>query len=227
MSQRLISKTRRQIGTTSAGLAVFALSGAEKDDPDSTGVSGEGGDGDTQDGGEGSEGSEPASKKDGDVISKEEYDKIVDRMKAADRNAQAALAKVKEYEDKNKDEVTKATERAQELESAVKERDEVIKSLRLENAFALNQKYSWHDPSDVMELVRRRDDVSIDEDGKVVGLDKALDDIASKKKYLVKSDGSDAGDPPTSGSSTGSGPRKDKKTIDQEALRKKYPALNV
>lgn len=225
MSQRLISKARKQIGTTSAGLAVFALSGAQ-DDPDSTDVSGEGGDG-QQDDGEGSEDQDPASKKTGDVISKEEYDKIVDRMKAADRNAQAALAKVKEYEDKNKDEVTKATEKAAELESAVKERDEIIKSLRLENAFALNQKFSWHDPSDVLELVRKRDDVSIDEDGKVVGLDKALDDIAAKKKYLVKSDGSDAGDPPASGSSTGSGRRKDQKTIDQELLRKKYPALNV
>lgn len=226
MSQRLISKTRKHIGTTSAGLAVFALTGAQDDD-NTDDVSGGDGSGEN-DGGDGSEG-QTDGKKDGDVISKEEYDKIVDRMKAADRNAQAALAKVKEYEDKDKGELEKATETVQTLTAQVQERDEVIKSLRLENTFALNTKYSWHDPSDVMELIRKREDVTIDEDGKVKGLDKALDDIAAKKKYLVKQDGQQEQeqDPPPSGSSTGSGQRGKGKGTDAEALRKKYPALNV
>lgn len=190
------------------------------------GDGGEGGEGEDGEG-EGEPEGEPEGDKDedkpkGDTITRAEYDALMSRMKAADKRASAAEKKAKDYEDKDKDELTKATERATELEAATKAQEEVIANLRFANAFALSPKYTWHDPSLVLTELRKRDDVSIDEDGVVQGLDKALDDIAKKKPFLVKTEQEV---PDEASGAPANGRRTNKGALDDAALAKRFPAL--
>jgi hypothetical protein len=229
MGQRSIRKTTKPIGITSRGVAVFAISGGQPpEDDDKGGDKPE--DKPEDDVSGGGSGDKPEDKPGGtgDTVSKEEFESLKARMAAADKRADEAAKKVKEYEDKDKGELEKATERVTELENALAEKDKVLADLRFENAFALNPKHSWQDPSLVLDLLRKRDDVTIEDDGTVKGLDKALDAIAKEKKYLLKDtdDTEDDDTPGPSGSDTGSGKRQKTKT-DEATLAKKYPALNV
>lgn len=235
MSLRLISK-RTPIGTVH-GKPVFAIFGATPEGEDED-KGGEGGTGETggdsgADGGDGtgSDGDKPEDKGDG-VISKEEYDKAIARMKAADKNNADLQKKIKEYEDKDKSETERLTGEVTTLKEQNQTLQEENKALRFDNAFALQSKHSWQDPEIVLGLVRKHDLVTVEDDGTIKGLDKALDDIAKTKPFLLKDgsggEGGSAGrQQPVSGSGTGSGKKNDGGKMDEDALRKKYPALNV
>jgi hypothetical protein len=114
-----------------------------------------------------------------------------------------------------------------ELEKDNEALQQATKDLRIENEFLASNKYTWHNPKRALQ-VADLSEVTITEDGKVEGLDKALDALAKSDPYLLKkSDGTDDGDGPDgkSGSGAGSGRKDDKKTVDKETLAKKYPAL--
>lgn len=195
----------------------------DKDDADSGGDSK-----DDSDSGSGSSEDKDKSK-DGDSKDLEaQIQNLTDRMKAADRRADAAEKKAREYEDKDKDKV-EILER--DLGEAQKENETLkteIADLRFANAFALNAKYTWQDPEVVLGLLRKREDVEVQEDGSLKGLEKALDAIAKDKPFLVK-DGDEEDDkdddkdgrPPRAGSKTGSTRNKDGK-VDEKAVRKKF-----
>ena len=189
-----------------------------------TGGSGSEGQGDGGDGqgGDGDKGDEPK----GGTITQEDYDALKRRMQAADKRASDAEAKIKEHEDAQKDELTKATDRVTELEQENKELSEATTQLRIENEFLASNKYTWHNPKRALSLADLSE-VTIEDDGKVVGLDKALDALAKSDAYLLKSEKDGEEEPPegSSGSGAGSGRKGDKKTVDKEALQKKYPAL--
>lgn len=187
------------------------------DDGNSDDASGEGSDGSGDGaGGAGSEdqGGESKDGADGDL--KKQVDSLTERMKAADRRAADAEKKLKEIEDAKKDDLTKAQDKVAEHEKTIDTLQNENKSLRLENSFALNNSFTWHDPSVVLDLVRKRDDVTIDDDGNVKGMTEALKAIAKDKPYLVK-DGEGGGTLPKSGSPAGQG----KNGSDSKALETK------
>ena len=230
MSQRLIRKAH-PIGIVK-GVPVYRITGAQPDEGDEGnntpegGATGDSGDGDT--GGEGT-GGETDPSAGGETVSKEEYERLKSRMQAADKTAADALKKVKEFEDKDKSETERLTSQVQDLTEQNTALAEENKRLKFDNAFAMQSKHSWQDPEIVLGLVRNHESVSIEDDGTVKGMDKALDEIAKTKPFLLKSDegGGDSGPSGPSGSPTGSGKKNDPAKQDAEALRKKYPALNV
>lgn len=213
---------------------VWPIMGAAEGDGTGSGGDGEGGDGsgsegqgDGKDGKDGDKDGDAGAKPDADgKVSTEDYEALKRRMQAADKRASEAEAKAKEYEDKDKDELTKATERAETLEKENEALQQATKDLRIENEFLASNKYTWHNPKRALQ-VADLSEVTITEDGKVEGLDKALDALAKSDEYLLKkSDGTDGEGPDgKSGSGAGSGRKDDKKTVDKEALAKKYPAL--
>jgi hypothetical protein len=205
------------------------LGAAEGDDAGADG-GGEGGDGS---GSEGQGGGEGGGEDKGKQIDpndlkavQEELERVKSRMQAADKRASDAETKVKEYEDKDKDELTKTTERVTELETENKALETAVNSLRIENEFLASNKYTWHNPKRALSLADLSE-VTITEDGKVEGLDKALDALAKSDAYLLKKeDGEEEPPEGSSGSGAGSGRKGDKgKVADKEALQKKYPAL--
>lgn len=237
MSQRLIHPHTGQalepVWTSKTGRIMWPIMGAAEDDNGGEGsteenASGEGSKEEAgDDGKKGSEGSDGKSTEDktedDDKVSKKDLIAITERMKAADRRADAAEKKVKDFEDKDKDELTKATEKVTDLETSIQTLTKENQSLRLENSFALNNSFTWHDPSVVMDLVRKRDDVVIEEDGTVKGMDEALKKVAKDKPFLVKSDedGDGSSGPPRTGSRAGTGRGKDGKP-DDKAIRSRF-----
>lgn len=230
MGQRLM-KTRKPIGITTKGIPVFAILGAEPDEEEEPkgDESGEGG-------GDGSEG-QNTGKEEGDgsgesggeakTYTAEEYAALQARMKAADQNASKAQEALKKIEDAKKDDLTKATEKAEALEKTVSEKDATIADLRFANAFLTDNSVIWHDPALALSQARNRPEVTIEDDGTIKGLAAAVKALAKEKPFMVKDSKDDGETPPRSGSNTGSNGSSKPPKKDEAALRRKYAALNV
>lgn len=254
MSQRLGSarpmQSRSKIIGWANGCPVWSIAGGEGegDTGASSGTGGAAGDsgsgaGSGQNSGTGSEGQGGTGKegteggdgqqKSGDTVSRAEYDQLVERMKAADRNKSAVETKLKEYEDKDKDELTKATEKAQTLEQTVQQKDATIKAQAVKLAFMTAASHiTWHDPADALEFAMKDlRDLEVAEDGTVdaKAVKAAADKLAKDKSYLVKGNTSQGGGSSGSGASgqrvgAGSG-SSDKDKLERDKLASKYPAL--
>lgn len=162
----------------------------------------------------------------GDTVSKAEFQRILDRMKAADRAKSAAEAKLREKEraemgdlDRAKSELEEQKTRAEELESR-------LNALLIENAFHRENKIIWHDVSDAIAALDMSG-VEITEDGKVTGMADAIKNVAKKKPHYVKSIDEGDGDAPPAANSATNGQRKGKKseTLDSKRLASRFPAL--
>jgi hypothetical protein len=235
MSQRLVHPhtgvALEPLWTDKFGRVHWPILGASEDDgeedKDRDGDSGADSDKDS-DGGSGSSEDKDKSKATGDEDLRKEAESLRERMKAADRRADAAEKRAREYEDKDKDKV-EILER--DLSEVTSERDTLkteVADLRFANAFALHGKYTWQDPEIVLGILRKREEATLEDDGTIKGLDKALDAIAKEKPYLLKGNGDDEDDdksdkdgPPRSGSATGSTKNKQGKP-DEQKIRKKY-----
>lgn len=202
------------------GRPVYSILGAEDapdpqsgdDGPDPTGQS----DGDEDE----PKKSDGQSAKTDETVSRSEYDKLKERLSAADRRANEAEKERKKLEQKDLGELEKAKVQVEELEQSVQSLAKEVSALRLQNAFLTNTSFTWHDPSDVLKLLKGDDSVSIDDNGNVVGMDEAIKELAKKKPYLVKSDKADpkgsTGDP------SNGGKPKENKQLKEAELRKKY-----
>ncbi len=171
------------------GRDVYPVRGAEGDeDGGANDQDGEPDDDADDDTGEGS------GQKDSDTVTREEFEKLRNQLRAADKNKSAAEKKLKEIEDAKKDELTKATERAAELEKTVGTQAKELAEMRLQNAFLTAETgITWHDPADALALAERQGYLAevVGEDGKVdnAKLAAKLKELAKAKPHLVK-DGS-------------------------------------
>lgn len=129
----------------------------------------------------------------GDTVSRSDFEKLRQQLSAADKNRSAAEQKLKELEDAKKDELTKTTERVQELEKQHEQDAKQIAELQLQNAFLVaDTGITWHDPGDALALAERKgylDGVVVD--GKVdsAALATKLKEMSKAHSYLVKSEG--------------------------------------
>lgn len=168
----------------------------------------------------------------GDTVSREEMEKALARMRAADKRADEAAAALKKIEDAKKDDLTKATDRVTELETQVEEMTNTVRTLRLENAFLTSNKHTWHDPDIALSLAQSKGYIESDivgEDGAVdkVALGKALDRLAKEHEYLVKSE-KKKDEQPGEPSGTPAGGRSDNvkdEKAKRQALESRFPVL--
>lgn len=178
---RAITKPR-PVGVVN-GRPIWQIQGAADDDgTDDTGTD----DGDKDEGEGDSDEDEPEAVTTSQ-ISREEYERLMLRMKNADRRATAAENKVKEFENKDKTELEKLTEERDEAIKAKEEAHASLQQSRMENAFFGHSKVTWHDPQDAFRLADLRE-VTIEDDGTVVGMEAAVKALAKAKPHLVKSD---------------------------------------
>jgi hypothetical protein len=220
MSQRLLKKYTRPIDDE---LLIPVFMGAEgegdpaDDDPaDQDESEDEDGDESEEDAGKGSK---------TETVSREEYEKALNRMKAADRAKTAAEAKAKQYEDKDKNALELATQRIEELEKAVKEKDTVLRTQGLENAFFASNTIVWHNPQLALKELEldgvQNDDGEIDRPA----LKRAIEKLAKSQPFLVKKDGEENTGKNGRTGSNPSGKPLGKGEADRQKLEKKYPAI--
>lgn len=221
MSQRLLKKYTHPIDDE---LLLPYFMGAEGEGDPTDDTDSEEDETDEDEGGDESEEDGKQSK----TVSREEYEKILNRMKAADRAKTAAEAKVKQYDDKDKNALELATQRIEELEQNLKDKDAVLKTQGLENAFYASNSVEWHNPSLALKELDldgvQNDDGSVDRKA----LKRAIENLAKAQPYLVKKEadgGKGNGRNGSSGNNPNGTPIPGGKDADRKALEKKYPAI--
>lgn len=166
-------------------------------------------------------------------VSREDFDKLFQRMQAADRRATAAETKVKEQDRAKMDDLTRTQSELDEAKTKLADAENALKVERLHNAFLASNTITWHNPRLAMKELDlegvQKDDGTVDE----ASLKKAITALAKAQPYLVKNDDSEGGGkkgngPTGAGVGTDMGGNSDKKSsANREALLKKYPALRT
>jgi hypothetical protein len=215
---------------TRTGKIRFSVRGSDANDEDPDDESGEEND-DEEESSEGSDG----KKKESEEGSDSEADTLRKRLRAADKNNSKLQNRLKELEDKDKDEKTKATERAAELETKATEDAATISGLQLQVAFLMSNDQQWDDPEYALDFAQRKgylDGVVDEEDGEIDrdALKKALEKLAKDKPSMIKKvpkDDDEEGDetPPATDQGVGNRRKNGKgKDRDEAVLAGKYPA---
>jgi len=234
----------RALGWDTKGRPVWPVMGGSEDhevEGDTT---------DTDD--EGSEGSEEDEKdtkptkasseksKEDKVVPQSRFDKLTKQLQAADRRRTEAENELRQLKDKDLPEAEKlqrdlqeATERADKLQGN-------FTDLARKYAFLLetgNQKVQWRNPKAALRLAEL-EDLTINDDGSVEGIDEAVRELIKQHPYLVQEAKAEEEDDeakgtkpkPRSGSPVGSGTNKAKKgngALTDDELRAKFPALRI
>lgn len=225
MSQRLIND--------SSADELIVLRGSAPEDGEHEGGSGSesGSTGSNVGSSTGSEGGNDEGKGEKSSYSKEEYEAIDARMKAADRRATLAENKITEAE---KAKMTDDQRKDHDLEESRKTSEAQAKEnqdLRVQIAFLSVNDVSWHNPAIALSQIDLATVVS--EDGTVdqKALKAAVKRLATEQPFLVKvvqgTEGT--GGHGTSGGSVGSGTNNGGKpgALSEDELRRRYPALYV
>lgn len=209
------------------GRLVWPVMGASPDDPSSEeGEKEKSGQNENPEGasttGDGNEG-DPRAKIDALT---DEKDRHVRRRQEAEKERDELRARLAEIEGKDKTELEKVSTRVTELESENETLRNDLHRARIENAFLTDNKYSWHNPRRALDLADLSE-VEIDEDGKVLGLTKALDALAKSDAYLLKpKDGEKEEEVVSTGDPKSTSKRTAQQTdAEKQALVNKYPAL--
>lgn len=160
----------------------------------------------TQSGGQTQESSQTAE----ETVAKSEYQKALERMRAADQRAGKVEAELKQLKEKDLPEQEKLRNDLAEVSADRDKAREELKTTRLELAFFRSNKHQWQSPATALKLADLSA-VTIEDDGTVRGLDAALDALAKSDAYLLKpKDGEDKDGPKgsTGAPSTGTGSTK-------------------
>jgi hypothetical protein len=205
MSLRLFGRVAQSAptGYLSNGFPIYCIKGAEGEGNQGNGNSGNSnagtgtndggntgtgasGDGKPKDGEDGKDG-------DGEKADPAELKSALSRMKAADKRAAEAEKKLADLAKKDMDEKTRAETERDEAKKAVETATERLKKQAIQIEFLGNTKYEWNNPKAALRLLDL-DDVEIDDEGNVTGLDKAVKALADSEPYLLKpKDGTEQG----------------------------------
>lgn len=133
--------------------------------------------------------------KDGKPFDADRAQRTIDQLrdevkagKAAQKELDAAKARLQEIEDAGKSELeratTKATEAEQKVAAAEARAADLTLRLTVERAAG---KMGFHDPDDAYRLIDRKA-VELDDEGEPTNVEKLLTDLAKAKPHLVKAD---------------------------------------
>lgn len=160
-----------------------------------------------------------------------EYEAIHARMQAADRTATRLQQEKQQAEDAKKDVLTRAQEENARLQKEIATLKETNKTTLMKADFGLAG-VQWHNPSTAYTTLLNEypDAVSVDENGKVIGMKAAVEKLAKEHAYLVKSTEEKKDEKDEASAATGpvkNGKRKGDQGDDamSEALRVRMPAL--
>lgn len=148
---------------------------------------------------------------------------------------EAAEARLRELEDKDKGDAEKLTAEVKTLTTRAEAAEAQVSDLAREVAIARASRGKNIADHDLLEFLLTKEKVEyLDEDGEIADLGSVVDELIKKKPSLVATGGGkddEDDDDEDESKSTASGKRTDgkgkgnKSGVDQESLRKKFPAL--
>jgi hypothetical protein len=144
------------------------------------------------------------------------------------REANAAKAKAKEYEDRDKTALQKAEEERDEARKRADALEDSNKVLGLRMAFLADTSVTWVEPEDALDMALMKyglKELEVSDTGKVdkKALKAIIKTLSSEKGYLVQKDGQKDGPQGASGGSLNSG--KGGKKPDTGADVRRFPAM--
>jgi hypothetical protein len=192
--------------------------------------------GDGSGNGDGSGGDGQGANADGDQrsVTREEFDRLRAQLSAADKNKSeaqkeldAAKAKLKQFEDKDRTELEKAQNDLQEATKKATELETKLRDFQIVEAFraaseAEKPPLNWHNTKVAMGQLNSGL-YEIKDDGSVTGMDKAVKALAKDHDYLLKKEQSGGGG--KSGGSFNNGSGAGTGNLDRKKLEGKYPGL--
>jgi hypothetical protein len=219
----------------------FFLEGAGNDDGD------DGADGDNDDGNDdGDDGDDDEGDDDdddaGDIkdpkaklsAEQQKNDRLTKRLKAEEKARKDMEARLKELEDAGKSDEEKRTARLAELEEHDKEKDSRIMQLTAVNALLTHPAITQLPaPRRRLAIKMLEGDVEFTDDGN--NIDELIEALKEEDPGLLEikssddsddDDGKDGANRRPSGKPVGGKKRKDKNSIDEAALRRRFPAIN-
>lgn len=119
------------------------------------------------------------------AVTREEFDRIRAQLAAADKARTAAEAAHAQLRDKDMPALQKAERDLVAATAALTEKDNVIGAMRVEVAFLTDNTKDWHNPTAAMQLLDRSK-ITVDSEGKVMGMKDALEALAKAHPYLLK-----------------------------------------
>lgn len=119
------------------------------------------------------------------TVAREDYERLRTQLAAADQKRQQAEAAHAQLRDRDVPALQKAERDLVAATAAVSERDATIASMRVELAFFTDNTKDWHNSSlAIQSLDRSR--ITVDSEGKVLGMKDALEALAKAHPYLLK-----------------------------------------
>lgn len=118
-------------------------------------------------------------------VTREDFDRIQNQLRAADQRRAAAEKKAQELEDAKLSEAERTVKQLDEAKAQNSQLQSQIKELRIQNAFVTDNTHDWHDSRAALKLADLSG-VTIDDDGTVKGLKEALEAVAKSAPYLLK-----------------------------------------
>jgi len=119
------------------------------------------------------------------TVSRAEFDQLRAQLAAADKKRADAEAAHAQLRDKDMPALQKAERDLQVATATLAERDAVITQQRVEIAFLTDNTREWHNPGAALQLLDRSK-ITVDADGKVMGMKDALTALATAHPYLLK-----------------------------------------
>lgn len=133
------------------------------------------------------------------VVPREEFERLRAQLAAADQKRAAAEAAHAQLRDKDVPALQKAERDLQLANQALAERDAAISRMQVELAFFNDNTRDWHAPAAAIQLLDRSK-ITVDAEGKVMGMKDALEALAKSHPFLLKPA------PPADGTGTGGAP---------------------
>lgn len=164
-----------------------------------------------------------------DTVTRVEHDQLRNQLRAADQRRQAVENELKQLRDKD---LPEAEKMQRDLAELTEERDklrEQLKTERLDKAFLSSNTIKWKNPNAALKLADLSN-VTIDDDGKVSGLDAALKALATAEPWMVDSgEGSGDNNDGSRGSTgaSGAGGRQQETKPDLKKMATRFPALRT
>lgn len=129
-------------------------------------------------------GSSASTTQTAETVSKADFDKLVNQLRAADQNRSRVEQELKQLRDKDLPEADKLKRDFEEVSTRATKLEADLQKVRVENAFLKANKYKWQDP-EVALAVADMSAVTIDDKGNVTGLEAALDRLAKAKPWML------------------------------------------
>jgi hypothetical protein len=166
------------------------------------------------------------------TVSREDFERIQNQLRAADQRRDAAEKEAQKLKDAQLSEGERQTKELNETKATNQQLQAQIKDLQIQNAFVTDNTHDWHDARAALKLADLSG-VTIDETGAVKGLKEALEAVAKSSPYLLKpkaeTAGSESGSTSTTTQQTGvtgvAGGGNGTNGNDKNALARKFPQL--